>query len=78
MGEGLDETTGDEAGLCSYLGELMDLVGVDLDAWLGAKGGGWKEPLALEGGPSTSQSSPPLGGNAWQGSEMSASQEHKF
>lgn len=46
----------------------MNLVGVDLE------GGGrcWKETLALERGPSTNQSSPPVGGNAWQGSEMPA------
>lgn len=52
--------------MCGYLGELMNLVGVDLE------GGGrcWKETLALERGPSTNQSSPLVGGNAWQRSEM--------
>lgn len=64
---------GGEAGLCSYLEELMDLAGVDLEGWPGAEGRCWKETLALEGGPSTNQSSPPIGGNAWQGSEMPAS-----
>lgn len=51
----------------------MDLVAVDLEGWPGAKGRCWKEIPAPEGGSSTNQSSPPVGGSAGQGSEMPAS-----